>query len=59
MENNRQCPLMDNNTISFTECIENCSVVEGFLKPTNLPEIARQKENFREICLACKYHDDD
>ena len=60
MENeNRACPLMDGGTISFDDCVENCTIVEGYLKPNCLPEKARNKENFREICLSCKYHDID
>ncbi len=56
---NRSCPLLDGETISFDDCVENCTIAEGYLKPDSLPEIARSKKNFREICLSCKYHDND
>ena len=60
MENkNRVCPLLDDEIISFDDCVENCTIVEGYLKPDSLPEKAKRKENFREICLSCKYHDND
>ena len=55
----RSCPLMDGDMISFDEYVENCSIAEGFLKPDCMPEKAKSKENFREICLSCKYHDPD
>ena len=60
MENkNLHCPLMDGNIISFEDCVENCTIVEGYLKPDSLPKKVKEKKNFREICLACKYHDLD
>ncbi len=54
----RNCPLMDGDLITFTDCIENCSIAEGYIKPECLPEKARKKENFRDICLNCKYHEE-
>ena len=56
---NRSCPLMDGEEITFEDCIENCTIAEGFLKPISLPEKAKNKENYKEICLSCKYHELD
>ena len=60
MENeNRKCPLFDGEMISFDDCVENCTIAEGFLKPDNLPDKVKKKKDFREICISCKYHDND
>jgi hypothetical protein len=50
---------MDGEEITFDDCVENCSIAEGFLKPNSLPDKAKEKKDFQEICLACKYHDLD
>jgi hypothetical protein len=58
MENdNRECPLLDGKEIAFCDCVENCSIADRFLKPPYYPKEINQKENAREICLACKYHE--
>lgn len=56
---NRPCPLLDGEIISFDDCVENCTIAEGYLKPDCLPEKAKGKKDFREICLACEHHDLD
>ena len=48
---------MDGEEISFEDCIENCTIAEGFLKPLSLPEKAKNKKNYKEICLSCEYHE--
>ena len=58
-QENRACPLMEGEIISFDDCVENCTIAEGFLKPDSLPQKAKSKKDFREICLSCKYHDSD
>ena len=58
-ETNRSCPLMDGENITEDDCYENCLVAERQLFPNGMPETAKSKPNFREICLACKYHDLD
>ena len=57
MEKDRICPLMDGECISEDDCYENCMIAERYIKPDRLPERVKAKENFREICLACKHHD--
>lgn len=57
MEKNRICPLMDGERISEDECFECCLVTERYLVPDILPQKARDKDDFREICISCKYHD--
>ena len=57
---NRICPLLDNEAISDDDCYEYCLVAERLVKPDDiLSEKAKNKPDFREICLACKYHDLD
>ena len=58
-QNDRPCPLMDGEYIAEDDCYENCLVAERHLLPNGMPEQAKSKPNFREICLACKYHDLD
>jgi hypothetical protein len=58
-QENRACPLMDGEYISEDDCYENCMIAERYIKPDFLPDKAKEKKDFREICLACKYHDLD
>jgi hypothetical protein len=60
MENeykDRPCPLLDEKIINIDDCYENCLIAERCLKPPYYPKEINQKENAREICLACKYHE--
>ena len=50
------CPLID-SIIDSGECVENSDVASSLIKEQSLPEIYKQKENWREICIKCKYHD--
>ncbi len=47
------CPLMDNEVITACDCVAYRDIIEGYYKIECLPEKARSKENFREICLKC------
>lgn len=49
------CPLVDER-IDIGECIENTDVVDGIIKESTLPEQYKRKENWKEICKNCKYH---
>lgn len=49
------CPLVDKE-IDSSECIENSDVAAGLIKGYTLPEEYKQKEDWREICKNCKYH---
>lgn len=53
----RNCPLVD-ELIDNADCFENCCVAEYQIKPDTLPERFKQKPNWRDICLDCKYHID-
>ena len=56
----RPCPLMDGEDIISDHCYEYSMVAERMFKPDRiLPEKAKAKPHFRDICLACKYHDID
>lgn len=53
------CPLMDNEPIDEGTCFDIHMVVEGWAPAYTAPKKAVSKENFKEICLACKFHRDD
>ena len=58
-ENKIFCPLIDNNEISDGDCYDICLVANKMLKASAIPDMFTEKENFREICLNCKYHNMD
>ena len=49
------CPLVDDN-IKNIDCIENRDIIDGFLKISCLPYKYKTKENFKDICKNCKWH---
>ena len=55
----RQCPLMDWEFIEGDKCIEYGMVADRQVHPSWLPECIQEKEDFRETCRSCKYHDID
>ena len=57
MKNNVLFPLVDKE-IDIADCIENVDCIDGLIKISSLPLEYKQKENWKEICLKCKYHDD-
>ena len=58
MEDDRYvfCPLVEGK-IEDIDCIENRDVVDGMIVEESLPAKYKQKENWRDICKACKWHD--
>lgn len=57
MEDDRMvlCPLVD-KMIEDIDCIENRDVVDEFLTEDGFPREYMQKENWKQICKACKWH---
>lgn len=53
------CPLMDGELIEGEICFDIHSVIHAGAPKYTAPEKAMSKEDFKEICLACKYHRDD
>ena len=51
------CPIKGDQ-ITGIDCLVVCDVVDRLLKPTVIPKDIVWKEEMREICKACKYHDD-
>ena len=50
------CPLVD-RTIEDIECIEARDVADRLIRENFIPDEYRKKEQWREICKKCKYHD--
>ena len=51
------CPIKGDQ-INGIDCLVVCDVVDGLFKPTVIPNDIVWNEEMREICKACKYHDD-
>lgn len=49
------CPLVD-EMIGNYECVENVDCIDGIIIIESLPRKFKVKENFKEICINCKYH---
>ena len=56
MEDNIYCPMIDSE-IDIVDCVENVDVVDGLIVESSLPQKYRQKEDWKDICKKCKYHD--
>ena len=54
----RLCPLLDNAEIDEDNCFENCLIAESCLNTEFYPQTKLPKDKAKEICLACKYHED-
>ena len=50
------CPLMDGELINEEICFDICSVVDAGAPKYTAPGRAVSKENFKEICTECPYH---
>lgn len=50
MEDNIICPLID-SYITPVDCMENREIKESCI-----PQIFKQKDNWKEICKKCKYY---
>ena len=51
MEDNVLCPLVDRE-IDPVDCLENRAIKEEYI-----PEEYKTKENWKEICQNCPYHE--
>lgn len=51
MENKILCPLVDEK-ITPVDCMENRDT-----RDESIPDQYKQKENWKEICKNCKYHE--
>ena len=49
------CPLV-NAQIEDIDCIETRDAVDGILLERTVPVEYKQKEDWKEICRKCKYH---
>lgn len=49
------CPLVDRK-IEDIDCIENREIVDGNLIEECMPECYKKKENWKDICKKCKWH---
>lgn len=55
MKDKVECPLVD-ELIRDIDCIENRDVVDGQVVESSLPDKYKLKENWKEICRKCIYH---
>lgn len=55
MEDSVYCPMID-GVIDISDCIENVDVVDGLIVESSLPQVYKQKANWKDICKKCKYH---
>jgi hypothetical protein len=53
---NMLCPLVD-RIIEDIDCLETQDAAERILKESSLPPEYTRRDNWREICKACKYHE--
>ena len=44
MQENRNCPIIDNKVISEDDCYETCMIAERFIKPSQLLEEIKEKK---------------
>lgn len=50
------CPLVDRK-IEDIDCIENRDVVDGMIIESSMPNEYKKKENWKDICKKCSWHD--
>ena len=50
------CPLVD-EIIDCGDCIENQDVARGGINEASMPAKFKQKLDWKDICLHCKYHE--
>lgn len=57
MGNNKYvlCPLVD-EMIEDIDCIENADIADKMITEQNMLEKFKKKENWRDICKNCKWH---
>lgn len=56
MEDTISCPLVD-ASITSADCIENVDVVDGLIVEESMPDKYKVKEDWKEICRKCKFHE--
>lgn len=49
------CPILKEE-IEDIECIETVDAIEGILKEEVIPDKFKEKENWKDICRKCKWH---
>ena len=49
------CPLIDER-IENIDCIENRDCIDGMIVLSSLPDIYKQKPNYKSICKNCRWH---
>ena len=52
-----KCPLMDDEPISISKCEIYSEVADNYLRDSCAHESFKDKENWKEICLKCHYHE--
>jgi hypothetical protein len=55
VETRVKCPLVD-RYIEDVDCMETANVAAGIIKDRNLADEFKKKNNWRNICKNCKYH---
>lgn len=53
---NIECPLID-GMIEIGDCVVCSDVARGVLKETLVPGELKKKDNWRNVCLKCKYNE--
>lgn len=51
-----KCPLID-EFIEIGDCVVYSDIARGMIKERCLPDKFKVKENWRNICKSCKYHE--
>ncbi len=55
MEDQIKCPLID-DMIDIGDCVVCSDVARGMIKEDLIPDRFKKKNNWGDICSACKYH---
>ena len=55
-ETRLECPLVDGRPIHCDDCLENSDIVDGDMSDRCVPEEFKEKKNWKDICLKCKWH---
>ena len=50
------CPLLG-KAIDAIDCMETQDCADGILKDASLLDAYKQRDNWRAVCQACKYHE--
>ena len=55
MDDKILCPMVDKE-IDDIDCIENRDVADGVITIDSIPKEYTLKQNWKDICKNCKYH---